>query len=160
MPHLTLANDLILLFALTFALYRVGDIWTFQVVLFPLWPIVRSEDFPAYQQKHLHSIFDVIFVPMGSFGSGRVAPLVLPSGWGAALATGHRSCASSCPVPLLALLGSPAVENRERGQPPETHARIDNGSLEPGGELDPYAAVVLWLMWIRLRICGPQAGLL
>jgi hypothetical protein len=81
MPHLTLANDLILLFALTFALYRVGDIWTFQVVLFPLWPIVRSEDFPAYQQKHLHSIFDVIFVPMGSFGSGRVAPLVLPSGW-------------------------------------------------------------------------------
>jgi hypothetical protein len=36
MQHVSLANDLILLFALTFAFYHVGDIWTFQVVLFPL----------------------------------------------------------------------------------------------------------------------------
>jgi hypothetical protein len=72
MPHPALANDLTLLFALTFALYRVGDIWTFQVVLFPLWPMVRPEDFPAYQQKHFHSIFGVIFAPMGLSAAGAV----------------------------------------------------------------------------------------
>jgi len=36
MEYVSLVNDLILLFALTFALYRVGNIWTFQVLLFPL----------------------------------------------------------------------------------------------------------------------------
>ncbi len=68
MYHANPVNDLILLFALTFALYRVGDIWTFQVVLFPLWRRVRAEDFPAYHQAHFRSIFGVIFVPMGLSG--------------------------------------------------------------------------------------------
>lgn len=58
-------SDMVLLFALTFALYRVGDIWSFQVVLFPLWSKVGSAEFPAYQQSHFHRIFGVIFVPMG-----------------------------------------------------------------------------------------------
>jgi hypothetical protein len=60
MPHPSFLNDLILLFALTFALYRVGDIWTFQVVLFPLWPIMRSQDFQAYHHKHFGSSEEIV----------------------------------------------------------------------------------------------------
>ena len=57
-------SDMVLLFALTFALYRVGDIWSFQVVLFPLWSKVGRAEFPAYHRSHFHRIFGVIFVPM------------------------------------------------------------------------------------------------
>ncbi|MBV9511065.1 MAG: hypothetical protein JO303_12375 [Caulobacteraceae bacterium] len=57
-------SDIVLLFALTFALYRVGDIWSFQVVLFPLWSKVGRAEFPAYHRSHFHRIFGVIFVPM------------------------------------------------------------------------------------------------
>ena len=110
MPHPALANDLILLFALTFALYRVGDIWTFQVVLFPLWPMVCPEDFPAYQQKHFHSIFGVIFAPMGLSAAGAVL-LWFFLGRGATLAAGRRAGASGCSLPLPALLGSSAIED-------------------------------------------------
>jgi len=57
-------NDAVLLFALIFALYRVGDVWSFQVVLFPLWAKVGPAEFPAYHRSHFHRIFGVIFVPM------------------------------------------------------------------------------------------------
>ena len=61
MNHSSVTSDAVLLFAL----YRVGDIWTFQVVLCPLSSLIRTEDFPAYHNAHFRSIFGVIFVPMG-----------------------------------------------------------------------------------------------
>src|SRR5882757_941272 len=61
MNHSSVTSDAVLLFAL----YRVGDIWTFQVVLCPLSFLIRTEDFPAYHNAHFRSIFGVIFVPMG-----------------------------------------------------------------------------------------------
>ena len=71
-------SDMVLLFALTFALYRVGDIWTFQVVLFPLWSRVGAAEFPAYQRSHFHRIFGVIFVPMALSAASAVLLWLFP----------------------------------------------------------------------------------
>jgi hypothetical protein len=63
--HFNPVNDLILLFSLTFALYHIGHIWPFQVVLFSLWRRVGAKEFPAYHETQFRSIFGVIFVPLG-----------------------------------------------------------------------------------------------
>lgn len=151
MHHATTASDAILLFALTFGLYRVGDIWTFQVVLFPLWPTVRSEDFPAYQHKHFHSIFGVIFVPMGLSAFGAVLLWFFPPPnapvWllGAALALQAILFLSLIYwVPLQLKIEREGNRPALMRQLLRTHwTRVANLTL--------YAAVLLWLAWIRLQ---------
>jgi hypothetical protein len=132
MQHIPLANDLILLFALAFALYRVGDAWTFQVVLFPLWRIVRFEDFPAYHRKHFHSIFGVIFVPMGFSAVGAVLlwffPPPLAPRWLLATAVGLQA------ILFLSLLYWVPLQlkiEREGNQPTPLN------SLDQGRKPDP-----------------------
>jgi hypothetical protein len=151
MQHTGLINDIVLLFALTFALYRVGDIWTFQVVLFPLWAIVRREDFPAYQQKHFHSIFGVIFVPMGLSALGAILLWFFPPPaapcWLLASALGLQALLF---LSLFYWIPLQLRIQREGNQPAlirqllTTHwTRVANLTL--------YAVVVLWLGWIRLQ---------
>ncbi len=65
-------SDIVLLFAAVFAFYRLGDIWTFQVVLFPLWAKVGREEFPAYHDAHFRRIFGVVFAPMALSAIGAV----------------------------------------------------------------------------------------
>ncbi len=151
MRHVSLASDWILLFALAFALYRVGDIWTFQVVLFPLWRIVRPEDFPAYQRKHFHSILGVIFVPMGLSALGAVLlwffpPLHAPR-WLLAAAVGLQAILFLSLfywVPLQLKIARQGNRQELIHQLVVTHwTRVANLTL--------YAAVILWLAWLRLQ---------
>lgn len=144
-------NDLVLVFALIFALYRVGDIWTFQVVLFPLWGLVRAEDFPAYQQKHFHSIFGVIFVPMGLSAVGAVLLWFFPPSaaprWLLAAAVGLQA------ILLLSLLYWIPLQlkiEREGNQPELIHQLVVTHWTRVAN-LTLYAAVVVWLTWIRLH---------
>lgn len=151
MSHQALANDLILLFALTFALYRVGDIWTFQVVLFPLWPIIRSEDFPAYHQKHFRSIFGVIFVPMGLSAAGAV-PLCFFPPLGAPRSLLAAALALQAVLFLSLLYWVPLQLKIEReGNRPKLMRELITVHWTRVANLTLYAAVVLWLTWIRLR---------
>jgi hypothetical protein len=151
MPHPALVNDLILLFALTFALYRVGDIWTFQVVLFPLWPMVRSEDFPAYHLKHFHSIFGVIFVPMGLSAAGAVLLWFFPPP-GAPVWLPAAALALQAVLFLSLLYWVPLQLRIEReGNRPELMSELITIHWTRVANLTLYAVVVLWLAWIRLR---------
>ena len=151
MYHANPVSDLILLFALTFALYRVGDIWTFQVVLFPLWRRVRAEDFPAYHQAHFRSIFGVIFVPMGLSGLSAILlwffpPLGAPR-WllGAALAL-------QALLFLSLIYWIPFQLRIEReGNQPALMRRLVNVHWTRVANLTLFAAAVLWLAWIRLQ---------
>jgi hypothetical protein len=146
------ANDLILLFALTFALYRVGDIWTFQVVLFPLWSRVRAEDFPAYHQAHFRSIVGVIFVPMGlSTLSAILLWFFPPPGaprWLLAVALGLQS------VLLLSLIYWVPFQLRieREGNQPALMRRLVTFHWTRVANVTLFALVVLWLAWIRLRM--------
>lgn len=151
MYHANPVSDLILLFALTFALYRVGDIWTFQVVLFPLWRRVRAEDFPAYHQAHFRSIFGVIFVPMGLSALSAILlwffpPLGAPR-WllGAALAL-------QALLFLSLIYWIPFQLRIEReGNQPALMRRLVNVHWTRVANLTLFAAAVLWLAWIRLQ---------
>jgi hypothetical protein len=151
MYHANPVNDLILLFALTFALYRVGDIWAFQVVLFPLWRRVRAEDFPAYHQAHFRSIFGVIFVPMGLSALSAILlwffpPLGAPR-WllGAALALQALLFIS-----LIYWIPFQLRIERE-GNQPALMRRLVNVHWTRVANLTLFAAAVLWLAWIRLQ---------
>ncbi len=151
MYHANPVNDLILLFALTFALYRVGDIWTFQVVLFPLWRRVRAEDFPAYHQAHFRSIFGVIFVPMGLSALSAILlwffpPLGAPR-WllGAALALQALLFLS------LAYWIPFQLRIEREGNQPALMRHLVNVHWTRVANLTLFAAVVLWLAWIRLQ---------
>jgi hypothetical protein len=150
MPHPPLANNLILLFALAFALYRVGDIWTFQVVLFPLWSMVRPEDFPAYHRKHFHSIFGVIFLPMGLSAAGAILLWFFPPAaaprWLLAAVLALQA------VLFLSLLyWVPLQLKIEReGNRPELMRELITVHWTRVANLTLYAAVVVWLTWIRL----------
>ncbi len=151
MPHPALANDLILLFALTFALYRVGDIWTFQVVLFPLWPMVRPEDFPAYQKKHFHSIFGVIFAPMGLSAVAAVLLWFFPPA-GAPRWLLAAGLALQAVLFLSLFYWVPLQLKIEReGNLPELMRELITVHWTRVANLTFYAAVVLWLAWIRLQ---------
>jgi hypothetical protein len=151
MSHQGTTNDLILLFALIFALYRVGDIWTFQVALFPLWPMVPAEVFPAYQQKHFHSIFGVIFVPMGLSALGAVLLWFFPSAGApewlliAALALqGILFLSLFYWVPLQLRIA-------REGNRPELMRELIGMHWTRVANLTLYAAVVVALAWIRLK---------
>ncbi len=144
-------NDLILLFALTFALYRVGDIWTFQVVLFPLWSRVRAEDFPAYHQAHFRSIYRVIFAPMAlSAVSAVLLRLYPPTGaplWlldlGLALqAVLFASLAYWIPLQLR-------IERE--GNTPDLIRQLVRTHWTRVANLTGFAVVVLAVAWLRLR---------
>ena len=151
MQHVSLVNDLILLFALTFALYRVGDIWTFQVVLFPLWKIVRSEDFPTYQRKHFHSIFGVIFVPMGLSALGAVLLWFFPPPdaprW---LLVAVVALQAILFLSLLYWVPLQLKIEREGNRPELIHQLVMTHWTRVAN-LTLYAAAVLWLAWIRLQ---------
>lgn len=151
MQHATLVSDIVLLFALTFALYRVGDIWTFQVVLFPLWPTVRSEDFPAYQQKHFHSIFGVIFVPMGLSAAGAILLWFFPPP-GAPLWLLIAALALQG-ILFLSLLYWVPLQLRiaREGNRPALMRQLITTHWTRVANLTLYAAVILWLAWIRLQ---------
>jgi hypothetical protein len=145
------ANDLVLLFALTFALYRVGDIWTFQVVLFPLWSRVRTEDFPAYHQTHFRSIFGVIFVPMGLSALSAILlwffpPLGAPR-WLLEVALGLQA------ILLLSLIYWVPFQLRieREGNQPALMRQLLTVHWTRVANLTLFAIVVLWLAWIRLR---------
>jgi hypothetical protein len=151
MQHVSHVNDLILLFALSFALYRVGDIWTFQVVLFPLWRMVRSEDFPAYQRKHFHSIFGVIFVPMGLSALGAALLWFFPPPgaplWLLVAAVGLQA------ILFLSLFYWVPLQlkiEREGNRPELIHQLVVTHWTRVAN-LTLYAAVILWLSWIRLQ---------
>ncbi len=151
MTHPALANDLILLFALTFALYRVGDIWTFQVVLFPLWSTVRPEDFPAYQKKHFHSIFGVIFVPMGLSAMGAVLLWFFPPA-GASRWLLVAALALQAILFLSLLYWVPLQLKIEReGNRPELMHELITVHWTRVANLTLYAIVVLCLAWSRLQ---------
>lgn len=134
MPHPAFINDLVLLFALTFALYRVGDIWTFQVVLFALWPTVRTEDFPSNQQKHFRSIFGVIFVPMGLSALGAVLLWFFPPAHAPRWSLVSALALQGILFLSLAVLGSSATSNRTRGQSAAIDERTYFGPLDTSGE--------------------------
>jgi hypothetical protein len=149
--HPAVANDLILLFALAFGLYRVGDIWTFQVVLFPLWSIVRPEDFPAYQRKHFHSIFGVIFVPMSLSALGAILLWFFPPP-GAPLWLLIAALALQAILFLSLLYWVPLQLKIEReGNRPELMHQLVATHWTRVANLTLYAAVLLWLAWIRLQ---------
>ncbi|HTE47553.1 MAG TPA: hypothetical protein VK636_20085 [Gemmatimonadaceae bacterium] len=144
-------SDSILIFALTFALYRVGDIWSFQVVLFPLWGMVSAQDFPAYHNAHFRSIFGVIFVPMGlSLLSAIFLWFFPPPGapvWllGAALALQA--------VLLLSLIFWIPFQQRiaREGNRPELIRRLVVIHWTRVANITLFALVVLRLLWIRLQ---------
>ena len=151
MDHIRRINDAILLFALVFALYRVGDIWTFQVVLFPLWRRVRAEDFPAYHQAHFRSIFGVIFVPMGLSALSAVLLCFFPPpdaphwllGAGVALQA----------LLLLSLIYWIPFQLRiaREGNQPVLIRQLVHVHWTRVANLTLFAVVVLWLAWIRLQ---------
>jgi hypothetical protein len=151
MQHSETFNDLVLLFALTFALYRVGDIWTFQVVLFPLWSRVPAPAFPAYHNAHFRSIFGVIFVPMGLSALSAILlwffpPLGAPK-WLLASAVGLKA------ILFLSLLYWVPFQMRiaREGNRPELMRRLVAVHWTRVANLTLFAAVVLWLAWIRLK---------
>ena len=151
MAHPAVPNDLILLFALSFALYRVGDIWTFQVVLFPLWPIVPREDFPAYHQKHFHSILGVIFVPMGLSALGAVLLWFFPpDGAPRSLLIAVLALQAILFLSLLYWIPLQLRIQREGNRPALMHELITVHWTRVAN-LTLYAVVVLWLTWIRLQ---------
>ena len=149
--HINAVNDLILLFALTFALYRVGDIWTFQVVLFPLWRRVGAKEFPAYHQAHFRSIFGVIFVPMGLSALSAILLCFYPP-------PGAPRWLLGAGVALQAILflslfyWIPFQLRIEReGNRPELMRKLVNVHWTRVANLTLFALVVLWLAWIRLQ---------
>lgn len=151
MQYHATANDLILLFALTFGLYRVGDIWTFQVVLFPLWPLVRPEDFPEYHHKHFHSIFGVIFVPMGLSAVGAVLLWFFPPPRAPIWLL--VACLVLQAILFLSLLYWVPLQlriEREGNRPALMHQLIATHWTRVAN-LTLYAAALLWLAWIRLQ---------
>ena len=151
MAHPAVASDLVLLFALTFGLYRVGDIWTFQVVLFPLWPIVRSEDFPAYQRKHFHSIFGVVFVPMGLSALGAILLWFFPPE-GAQRWLLIAALALQAALFLSLFYWVPLQLRIQReGNKPGLMRELITVHWTRVANLTLYALVVLWLTWMRLR---------
>ena len=151
MTHPALVNDIVLLFALIFALYRVGDIWTFQVVLFPLWPTVRSEDFPAYQQKHFHSIFGVIFVPMGLSAIGAILLWFFPP-TGASLWLLRAVLVLQAILFLSLLYWVPLQLRIEReGNRPDLMTELITVHWTRVANITLYAAAVVWLAWERLQ---------
>jgi len=149
--HPSAARDLILLFSLTFALYRVGDIWTFQVVLFPLWQRVRAADFPAYHQAHFRSIFGVIFVPMGLSALGAILMWLFPP-VGAVPWLLNAALILQL-VLFLSLLYWVPLQMRiaREGNQAALIRQLIRSHWTRVANLTLYALLVLWLAWLRLR---------
>jgi hypothetical protein len=133
------------------ALYRVGDIWTFQIVLFPLWPKVRSEDFPAYHQTHFRSIFGVIFLPMGLSALSAVLlwwyPPAGAQDWLLQSALGLQA------MLLISLVYWIPLQMRiaREGNTPALMRQLLLSHWTRVANLTAFAGVVLWLAWLRLR---------
>lgn len=71
----------VLLGAVAFGLYGVGQIWLAQSLCYRLWPLVGNATFFAYQTAWWHSIWFVIFVPSGlAFFAALALPWLRPPG--------------------------------------------------------------------------------
>lgn len=144
-------SNLILLFALTFALYRVGDIWVFQVVLFPLWSKVSTADFPRYHRAHFRSILGVVFLPMALQLFGAILLCLFPPA-GAPIWLPYIGLALQ--IVLLASLAFwvPFQLKIEReGNRPELIAKLVRWHWSRVANVTAYAIVVLCIAWLRLR---------
>jgi hypothetical protein len=149
--HINPVNDLILLFSLTFALYHIGHIWPFQVVLFPLWRRVGAKEFPAYHQAQFRGIFGVIFVPLGLSALSAILLCFFPPqgtprwllGAGVALQA----------ILLLSLFYWIPLQLRFRreGNLPVLIRELVNVHWTRVANLTLFAMVVLWIAWIRLQ---------
>ncbi|MEP6731189.1 MAG: hypothetical protein ABJE10_11150 [bacterium] len=144
-------NDLILLFALVFALYRVGDIWTFQVVLFPLWALVSPDDFPTYHNAHFRSIVGVIFVPMGLSAVSAVLLWFFPPAGAPTWLLGAALALQA--ILLLSLIYWIPLQMRiaREGNKPALICHLVAMHWTRVANITLYAAAVVALTWIRLR---------
>lgn len=120
-------------------------------MLFPLWGIVRPEDFATYHRKHFHSIFEVIFVPMGLSALGVVLLCFFPPPgaprWLLATAVALQAILFLSPfywVPLQ-------LKIEREGNRPELIHQLVVTHWTRVANLTFYAAAVLWLAWIRLQ---------
>ena len=69
----------VLLGAVAFGFYGVGQIWLAQSLCYRLWPLVGKATFFAYQTTWWHSIWFVIFVPSGlAFFAALALPWLRP----------------------------------------------------------------------------------
>ena len=73
------ASHWVLLGAVAFGFYGVGQIWLAQSLCYRLWPLVGKATFFAYQTAWWHSIWFVIFVPSGlAFFAALALPWLRP----------------------------------------------------------------------------------
>jgi hypothetical protein len=145
-------SDLVLLFALTFALYRLGDIWVFQVVLFPLWSRIRSEDFPQYHQAHFRSIVGVIFLPMGLQLMGAFLLCIFPPAGSPAWLLYAALLLQFLLLLSLAFWVPFQLRIAREGNSPALVKRLVRWHWSRVANITAYAAVVLFIAWMRLRI--------
>lgn len=146
-----LVDDSVLVFAAFFAFWRAGDIWSFQVVLFPLWRLVPKDHFRAYHDEHFRRIKGVIFVPMGLSALSAILLWFFPPPY-APRGLLLTALGLQAALFLSLIYWIPLQLRLEReGNRPELVRKLVVTHWTRVANITAFAIVILWLVWVRLR---------
>jgi len=150
--RIIMLNDIILLFALFFGLERIGDIWSFQVVLFPLWSKVGKNEWVEYQAEHFRRLWGVIFLPMGLQALGAILLCIFPPR-GVPLFMPFIGVGLQIILFLSLIYWIPfQVRLSKEGNKPELIRQLVRVHWTRVANITAYGLLVLWMLWLRLHV--------
>ena len=105
-------------------LFMVGMIWTIQLVHYPLFALVGTEQFPAYENAHSARITTVIALPWAVQGLTTLALLLDPPDGLPRVLVWAAAVLAAVPVAVTILASVPAHTALSDGFDAAAHARL------------------------------------